>query len=131
MEPQPFASISDSMTKSAAGVMAHIEWAANMFLGPQIKKVVILTDSPSSQYRNRLTMELMTNFCLSRSLLFEWNFFEAGHGKGAPDGVGGTLKRVADAYVATGKNILNASDFILATQHCNILTGQVCFSFLN
>lgn len=26
-----------------------------------------------------------------------WNYFEAGHGKGAPDGVGGALKRIADS----------------------------------
>lgn len=29
-----------------------------------------------------------------------WNFFEASHGKGAPDGVGGALKKLADRIVA-------------------------------
>ncbi len=33
---------------------------------------------------------------------------EAGHGKGAPDGVGGVLKRTADSLVAQGKDIPNA-----------------------
>ncbi|KAG9355818.1 hypothetical protein JZ751_000660 [Albula glossodonta] len=34
-----------------------------------------------------------------------WNYFEDSHGKGAPDGVGGTLKRRADRLVRLGVNI--------------------------
>ena len=37
-----------------------------------------------------------------------WNFMEAGHGKGAPDGVGGVLKRTADSLVTHGKDIPDA-----------------------
>ena len=37
-----------------------------------------------------------------------WNFFEAGHGKGAADGIGGVLKRTADKLVAQGIDIPNA-----------------------
>nr|CAH7731989.1 unnamed protein product [Callosobruchus chinensis] len=36
-----------------------------------------------------------------------WHFSEAGHGKGAPDGVGGCLKRNADAIVGRGKDLSN------------------------
>ncbi|KAI4893799.1 hypothetical protein NFI96_020780, partial [Prochilodus magdalenae] len=32
-----------------------------------------------------------------------WNFFEASHGKGAPDGVGGALKRRADSQEVVEK----------------------------
>ncbi|KAL4720696.1 hypothetical protein ACJJTC_004626 [Scirpophaga incertulas] len=45
-------------------------------------------------------------------MLVTWNFSEAGHGKGAADGVGGTVKRVADAAVAKGKDIDNIKDFM-------------------
>lgn len=41
-----------------------------------------------------------------------WNFTEAGHGKGAADGVGATVRRVADAAVAKGKDIDNIKDFM-------------------
>lgn len=34
-----------------------------------------------------------------------WNYFEASHGKGAPDGIGGTLKRRADRLVSQGVDI--------------------------
>jgi len=40
-----------------------------------------------------------------------WNYFEAGHGKGAPDGVGGALKRSADAVVSSGADVPDASNF--------------------
>lgn len=34
-----------------------------------------------------------------------WNYSEAGHGKGAPDGVGAVLKRTADRMILYGKDI--------------------------
>ena len=40
--------------------------------------------------------------------MVNWNFFEASHGKGAPDGVGGAIKRAADRLVPHGKDISNA-----------------------
>lgn len=36
---------------------------------------------------------------------------ESGHGKGAPDGLGGTSKRTADLLVARGKDINNFNQF--------------------
>lgn len=40
--------------------------------------------------------------------VIKWHNTEQGHGKGAPDGVGGCLKRSADQLVGTGKDIANA-----------------------
>ncbi|KAL4705708.1 hypothetical protein ACJJTC_019771 [Scirpophaga incertulas] len=40
-----------------------------------------------------------------------WYFFEAGHGKGPADGIGGYLKRSADDMVARGPDISNADNF--------------------
>jgi len=37
-----------------------------------------------------------------------WNYYEAGHGKGAPDGVGAAMKRNADDLVSDGRDLLNA-----------------------
>lgn len=44
-----------------------------------------------------------------------WNFFEASHGKGAPDGVGGALKRTADMMVAKGRDIPDAHELLTET----------------
>ena len=43
-----------------------------------------------------------------------WNFFEASHGKGAPDGIGGYLKRTADDLVSRGIDIPNAKSLFKA-----------------
>lgn len=52
-------------------------------------------------------------------MLFTWNYSEAGHGKGAPDGTGGTLKRTADRIVAQGKDVENFKWlFNVLLEHC-------------
>lgn len=38
-----------------------------------------------------------------------WSYLESSHGKGAADGIGGTLKRTADRLVATGSDIKDVS----------------------
>ncbi|CAG5044245.1 unnamed protein product [Parnassius apollo] len=40
------------------------------------------------------------------------DYTESGHGKGAPDGVGGTLKRTADAIVSRGHDIPDFDSFL-------------------
>ena len=41
---------------------------------------------------------------------FPWG----GHGKGSADGIGGTIKRAADVFVANGGSISNVSSLITA-----------------
>ena len=48
-----------------------------------------------------------------------WNLFEAGHGKGAPDAVGGTIKRMADKFVANGKDIPTAESLFQSLSSCD------------
>lgn len=45
-------------------------------------------------------------------MTFTWNYLEAGHGKGAPDGVGATCKRTADKIVARKADISNLYNFV-------------------
>ena len=45
-----------------------------------------------------------------------WNLFEASHGKGAPDGVGGVLKQAADAFIIQGRDIPDAQSLFEAFQ---------------
>lgn len=40
-----------------------------------------------------------------------WNFFPTSHGKGAPDGIGGTVKRTADNLILRGNDIVNGNIF--------------------
>ncbi|KAL1258015.1 hypothetical protein QQF64_011259 [Cirrhinus molitorella] len=76
---------------------------------PNARNIHFISDGPTSQYRNK------TNFYLASTLPFirgfnhvTWNFTEASHGKGAPDGVGGALKNLADRIVSYGTSIPDA-----------------------
>lgn len=51
-----------------------------------------------------------------------WSFFESSHGKGAPDGVGGALKRLANHYVAHGCDITDATTFFKLMQEKSKIT---------
>lgn len=109
-EPLSFASVSDDTRKTAEGIGAHIESIIRQI--PSIKVLTIVSDSPSSQYRNRYTLYIILFVCKKYGIQkFKWLYSETGHGKGAPDGVGAALKRIADREVAHGTSILNATDF--------------------
>ncbi|CAB0021014.1 unnamed protein product [Nesidiocoris tenuis] len=41
-----------------------------------------------------------------------WNYHETGHGKGAPDGVGATVKRTADKAVAEGSDVVDIETLV-------------------
>ncbi|KAJ2952834.1 hypothetical protein O0L34_g7199 [Tuta absoluta] len=62
-----------------------------------------------------------------------WHYSESGHGKGAPDGVGGCLKREADSHIAHGHDILNAQDFVNCLQkrvkNINVINIDDCNVF--
>ncbi|CAG2231226.1 unnamed protein product [Mytilus edulis] len=59
-----------------------------------------------------------------RGLQATWNFHESGHGKGVPDGVGGTLKRTANDLVLRGKDITSAKSFVESIQEQESLVMQ-------
>ncbi len=51
-----------------------------------------------------------------RGLKGSWNFFEAGHGKGAPDGIGASVKRLADKAVLHQHDVRDAEEFYTTLQ---------------
>ncbi|XP_048092646.1 uncharacterized protein LOC125289715 [Alosa alosa] len=103
-----FCTISSCLRHDATATWAHLEPILKKMRRecPEVTVVHFLSDGPTSQYRNK------TNFYLASTIPFmmgfqhvTWNFSEASHGKGAPDGVGGALKNLADRIVAYGTNI--------------------------
>ena len=61
----------------------------------QLKKIIYFSDGAASQYKNRKNF---INLCHHESdfgVDAEWHFSATSHGKGACDGVGGTVKRLA------------------------------------
>ena len=79
---------------------------------PELKHIHVITDSPSSQYRNRYACELLEKAMERYHLRISWNWLEAGHGKGPCDGVGGALKGLADRVVKKTGAIQTAEEFV-------------------
>ena len=79
---------------------------------PDLKEVFYWTDSPTSQFRNKTIFHIISEHKEEYNCVASWNYFEAGHGKGPCDGVGGTVKRLADDYVKQNKVVIqDAADF--------------------
>ena len=77
-----------------------------------MKKIHYWTDSPSSQYRNRFIFHTVAKHQEMYAISVSWNYFEAGHGKGPCDGLGGSTKRLADEAIRQGKTVIqDAKDF--------------------
>lgn len=86
---------------------------------PQTEVLHFLSDSPSTQYRNKTLFYLFAHSLktvLPNLKTATWNCSAPGHGKGAPDGLGGTLKRSADNVVALGADIGNFQNFVATLQ---------------
>ena len=80
---------------------------------PDLKMVHYWTDSPASQYRNKSIFNIVCNHeKWLEGGAAAWNYFEAGHGKGPCDGIGGTAKRLADDAIKQEKVIIqDTQDF--------------------
>lgn len=71
-----------------------------------------MSDGPVTQYRNKKNFYLLSTIpFLSGFRQVTWNFSEKSHGKGAPDGVGGAVKRTADCAVQMGEDVQTPEDF--------------------
>lgn len=101
VKPHTFCSLSENNRHDATAVWAHLlpvfEWLKNH--NPNIHRIHMLSDSPVNHYKNKFMFHLLyhhINDLFPGATFFAWNYSEPGHGKGAPDGVGSTLKITAD-----------------------------------
>ena len=111
----PFATVSDNLKHGPPAIWAHLAVILNYLKETTAVDIVhFVSDGPTTQYRSR------SNLYLFAVKVFEygfrkatWNFLEAGHGKGAPDGIGGALKGQADSLVVVQrKDITCAKDLV-------------------
>lgn len=75
-----------------------------------------MSDSPSTQYRNKsmfylLTQNLLKEFPQIKEI--SYNFSESGHGKGPADGIGASIKRTLDNAVKYNNDITNLDRALL------------------
>lgn len=107
----------------------HTKSAISTYLDVLVKKhtkpgqhVKLWSDGPSTQFKNRFMASYMQDLRVKYQLAsISWNFFASSHGKGAIDGVGGTLKRyVWNKVKSRALEVRNAEEFVAATQHLNV-----------
>ncbi|KAL4009294.1 hypothetical protein ACER0C_003146 [Sarotherodon galilaeus] len=121
-EPVCFSTISPSRHKGPPAIWQHLNPVLDYLQGqhPQVSVLHFLSDGPCTQYKQRGNFYLFTTELDRRRFKTgSWNFFEASHGKGAPDGVGGALKRAADMMVAKGDDIPDAEELLRALSKTN------------
>lgn len=122
-----FCSVSSCLRHDACAIWAHLQPVIKLIkkcvVGAKILHVV--SDGPTTQYRNKSNFFLFTHFCNEAGFSnATWNFSESGHGKSIADGVGGVIKRTADKNVAQGHDVSCIDDFV------QCLAGLKCEIFL-
>ncbi len=119
--PQSFCTTSLNLKHDPVAIIAHLEPIFEKYISPNALNLHFLSDSPSSQYRNSAMFFLLKQKIIPRFSKLQnatWEYSESSHGKGAPDGVGGTIKRTCDKVVARGiHDISTFEDFTNIVQN--------------
>lgn len=113
-QTKSFCTISDCLKHDAGAIWAHLCPILKMAYELVPFNIVnFLSDSPSSQYRNKYIFYMITKLkdTIPSINRVTWNFQESGHGKGAPDGIGAVVKRTADNFVKFGGDVGSFEDF--------------------
>ena len=93
----------------------------------KVTMINYISDSPYSQYRNKYIYFLIANHHFLYGYGAVWHCLECGHGKGSCDGVGGTVKRLADQASLHGSEIVDADSLYLWATTIN---SSIHFSFV-
>lgn len=97
--------------------------------GPKLKHVHVLSDGPSSQFKNRH----MVNFyhkLRSVDINLTWHFFGTSHGKGVIDGIGRTVKRFVWRAVSS-RRVSLVADVVSFAKVASELRKAVKVSFIS
>ncbi|KAJ8878297.1 hypothetical protein PR048_018874 [Dryococelus australis] len=111
-----FCTLSDCLDHGVHAIWAHLKPILKT-LPDYVKTIHFWSESPSTQYLKKKMFTVLSQHF--RDLFpivqhFTWNHHEAAHGKGAPDGIGGTCKRTADNLLSQGKYIPDVVTLISA-----------------
>ncbi|CAK1602488.1 unnamed protein product [Parnassius mnemosyne] len=110
-KPISFCSVSPSLKHDPQAIWGHLEPVIFFFKEkyPAINCVHFYSDGPTTQYRQKKNFWLFGEKTKEDGFVqATWSFFEASHGKGAADGVGGAIKRILDSRVSYGEDIVDA-----------------------
>jgi hypothetical protein len=122
LECKSFCTISSSMRHDPSAIWAHLKPIFILIKKtcPNVDTLHIWSDGPTMQYRNQGNFGIFSKLHRFGNFRYaSWNFSESGHGKGAADGVGGSVKRTADKH---GEDITNAEILLSALQRADLTT---------
>lgn len=91
-------------------LMDHLK---NKFGSRNVRKVTYFSDGAGSQYKNKFNLINLTKHKEDFGVDAQWNFFVTSHGKGACDGIGGTVKRNAYKSSLQNKRITSQNFFTI------------------
>ena len=111
--PFSFCTISPSLMHGPRAIWAYMEPVFEYLEDnhPEVMILHIFSDGPVTQYRQKHNFCLFSKRLIPRFKMATWNFFESSHGKGAPDGIGAALKRIADNLVSHKNDVPDAFTF--------------------
>ncbi|CAL4130964.1 unnamed protein product [Meganyctiphanes norvegica] len=79
------------------------------------EKLIIYTDGPSSEFKNKFCVKIVSNLSKKLKINVQWNYFATSHGKGVVDGIGGSAKALVRSKVKSMSDdsviIQNSTDF--------------------
>lgn len=111
---QSYVAVSDVISHNATAVYDILKKIIPIIKEdyPVTKKIHYLTDSLTSQYRNKTIFQVLVDHETDFGMQAQWNYLESGHGKGPCDGLGASVKRAADMAIKQGKaTIQDGKDF--------------------
>lgn len=88
----------------------NVSYALNQYILHSLREeqnittAIFWSDGCASQFRSQYAFFMLTKF--DPDLKVQWHFFEANHGKGAVDGVGGTVKHAVYRHVLSGRVVI-------------------------
>lgn len=120
---ESFCTVSESMDHSTSAVWAYFNPVLDEMQreNESLETLHIFSDGPATQYKQKGNFYRFSTQLAKRGTKYAtWNFHESGHGKGAPHGIRGVLKRTANAKVLQGHDITDAKSFLQTLQNENL-----------
>lgn len=119
---ESFVIISDDLTHAKYSIYVFMDYIFKNLLEkyPQIKKINVFSDGPSSQFKQRFLFSNLYTWEEKHKVNVIWNFFATSHGKGVVDGLGGTVKRSVWRHVRSEQaHITNPQEYAVVAKERN------------
>ena len=114
--------VSDNLHHGKMSIVPFLTRLLHQF-PDSVNKIDLWSDGPSSQFKNRYIVAALSLIQNLSKKQITWNYFASYHGKGAIDGIGGTIKRHVQHVVNQRvQNVQSSKSFERAARTCAGIT---------